>query len=259
MKNLKKTVSLSIMVCFCVIFSTVAHAHKLWINATHYYPEIFSHPQYAPEPRAKTVIYFGWGHKLPVSDIFSDKYLGDFYLLETDGSKTQLTPGPGGFMATELRMKKEGGRIIAASVKPGFHGSVEGKTDFHKMRYEMYAKALISVGSGNEEVFLKPIDQRFEIVPMKNPKDLAPGDWFEFKVLLDGKPAEGAEIFASPYAKPLVTIVDNLNYKKTGKIRIVDSCGPWIITAKLELPAPDEFKDKCESLYFVSTLTFEVR
>ncbi|BBO81934.1 hypothetical protein DSCO28_25000 [Desulfosarcina ovata subsp. sediminis] len=258
MKRMKQTMAIIVLVGICICLSTTVNAHKLWLNATDYYPEIFSHPKYAPQPRAKTVIYFGWGHKLPVSDLFSDDYLDTLLMVDPTGNKTELEPGKGGFMATELLMKNEGGRVIAASVKPGFHGDVKGKKNFYEMRYEMYAKALIAVGSSNHDVFLKPIGQRFEIVPLQDPKDLKPGDWLTFNVLLDGKPARGVEISASPYAKPLLTVVDNLTYKETGKIKLMDCSGPWIVTAKLELPATAEFKDKCSKLYFISTLTFEV-
>ncbi|MGD9008783.1 MAG: DUF4198 domain-containing protein [Desulfobacteraceae bacterium] len=257
-KSTTKVAFFTTIIFFGIFFATSVCAHKLWLNATDYYPEIFSHPKYAPVPRAKTVIYFGWGHKLPVNDLFSNDYLDKLSLVEPDGSKKELKPGQGGFMATEISMQKEGVRIVTASVKPGFHGDVDGKEDFYELRYEMYAKALIAVGDATEDLYLKPVGQRFEIVPMQNPKDLKPGDQFEFKVLLDGKPAKGAEITASPYAKPSVTVVDNLKYKETAKIRIVDCYGPWIITAKLELPPTDEFKDKCAKLYFLSTLTFEV-
>lgn len=258
MNRIKKTLTIFLLVGICVCLSTTVHAHKLWLNATDYYPEIFAHPKFAPQPRAKTVVYFGWGHKLPVSELFSDEYLDTLFLIDPAGKKTKLTPGKGGFMATELNMKEEGGRIVAASVKPGFHGDVKGKKDFFEMRYEMYAKALIAVGSSGHDVFTKPIGQRFEIVPLQDPKDLKPGDWFTFNVLIDGRPARGAEISASPYAKPLVTVVDNMTYKETAKIKIMDSSGPWIVTAKLELPPTPEFKDKCSKLYFISTLTFEV-
>lgn len=257
-KSVTKFTSFTAIIFLCIFFSTSVSAHKLWLNATDYYPEIFSHPKYAPVPRAKTVIYFGWGHKLPVNDLFSDEHLNRLSLVEPDGSKKELKPGQGGFMATEISMQKEGGRIVTASVKPGFYGDVDSKKDFYELRYEMYAKALIAVGDVTNDLYLKPVGQRFEIVPLQNPKDLKPGDRFEFKVLLDGKPAKGAEITASPYAKPAVTVVDNLKHKDTAKIRIVDCYGPWIITAKLELPPTDEFKDKCAKLYFLSTLTFEV-
>lgn len=258
MKHIKKIAEISIIICICVLCGTSADAHKLWLNATDHYPAIFSHPKYAPVPRAKTVIYFGWGHKLPVNDLMNDDYLDDFFMIKPDGAKEKLTPGPGGFKATEIMMKKEGGRIVAASVKPGFHGDVEGKKDFYEMRYEMYAKVLVGVGTVQDDIYLKPVGQRFEIVPLQRPENLKPGDFFEFKVLLDGKPAKGVEISASPYAKPDITIVDNLSYKEAGKVRIVDAYGPWIITAKLELPPTEEFKNKCQKLYFLSTLTFAV-
>ena len=258
MKSIRNLWKLVIIASVCIFFSTPAFGHTLWLNATFHYPEIFSHPKFAPEPRAKTVIYFGWGHKVPANDLFDLKYLGDFFLIEPDGGKTQLKPGDGGFKATELTLKKEGGRIIAASVKPGFHGNVEGKEDFYKMRYEMYAKTMISVGKAADDFFMKPTGHRFEIIPMQNPQTLKPGDWLEIQVLLDGKPAKGVEITAFSYAKPWSCAVANLSYKQTAKLRIADSHGPWIINAKLELPPTDEFKDKCETMYFVSTLTFEV-
>ncbi len=103
----------------------------------------FSHPKYAPVPRAKTVVYFGWGHRYPVADFLSDKYLGDFFLIKPDGSKEKLTPGEGGFRAVEIKEKKEGGMIVAATITPGFYGEIKKKKDFYKLRYAQYAKALI--------------------------------------------------------------------------------------------------------------------
>ncbi|WP_419658665.1 Nickel transport complex protein, NikM subunit [Desulfosarcina variabilis str. Montpellier] len=257
-KEMSKAVILIIVSCLCLILAPSAFAHKLWINTTDYYPELFSHPKYAPVPQAKIMVYFGWGHKLPVSDAFSADYFNGLNMIEPDGKKKELKPGTGAFMATEVIMKDEGARIFAASVKPGFYGDVKGKKNFYKMRYEMYAKTLVAVGNASSDAFSKPVGQRFEIVPLQNPHDLKAGDWIAFKVLLDGKPAKGAEISASPYAKPEVTVVDNLSNKKEAKIRVVDYTGPWIVTAKLELPASEEFKEKCEKLHFVSTLTFSV-
>jgi hypothetical protein len=158
LKSLKKFALLTTAAIFIsIFFASSVNAHKLWLNATEYYPEIFSHPKYAPVPRAKTVIYFGWGHKLPVCDVFGSDYLDKLYLVEPDGTKEELKPGQGGFMATELNMQKEGERIVTASVKPGFHGDVAGKKDFYELRYEMYAKALISVGDDKSNLYLKPV------------------------------------------------------------------------------------------------------
>lgn len=258
MKKVDGLIRIMLISIGIMVFAASVGAHQLWLNATEYYPEIFSHPKYAPEPRAKTVVYFGWGHGIPVADLYDMSYFNDFFMVEPDGKKKAVKPGAGGFMATEIQMKKEGPRIFGASIKPGFYGEVDGKKDFYQMRYEMYAKALIGVGNLSRDAFTKPIGQRFEIVPLQNPQYLKPGDWFEFKVLLDGKPAKGVKISASPYRKPEITVLDNLSYKETGKIRIIDTYGTWIITAKLELPVTKEYSKKCEKLSFTSTMTFEV-
>ncbi len=130
MQSFKKIFQIGLVFVFCLGFSTTVSAHALWLNATDYSPRIFSHPKYAPEPQAKTVVYFGWGHKYPLGDFLDDKYLGDFFLIKPDGSKKKLTPGEGGFRAAEIKMKKKGGRIVAATIKPGFYGEVKGKKRF---------------------------------------------------------------------------------------------------------------------------------
>ena len=105
-----------------------------------------------------------------------------------------MAPGEAGFRATEIKMKKEGGRIVAATIKPDFYGEVKGKKDFYKLRYAQYAKALINVGKVSSDAFLKTIGHKFEIIPLMNPNELQSEDYFKFKVLFDGKPAKRVEI-----------------------------------------------------------------
>jgi hypothetical protein len=71
---------------FSLILASVAGAHTMWINLTDYTPKIWSHPKYAPTPRAKTVAYFGWGDRYPVADLLSEKYLGCVFLFQPDGT-----------------------------------------------------------------------------------------------------------------------------------------------------------------------------
>lgn len=259
MKNFKRLFQIVLVLCFCLCLSTVAYAHTMWLNVTDYSPKIFSHPKYAPVPRAKTVVYFGWGHRYPVADFLSDKYLGDFFLIKPDGSKEKLTPGEGGFRAVEIKEKKEGGMIVAATITPGFYGEIKKKKDFYKLRYAQYAKALINVGKVSGNPFSKPVGHRLEIIPLKNPNELKLEEWFEFKVLFDGKPAKRVKIRAcslfSFAGKSFTTSTDN-NGK--AKIRILDYCGPWIVKATMQLPPTKEFKDKCKELSYTATLTFAV-
>ena len=259
MKSVKSVFQIVLVLGFCLSFSTIAFAHALWLNVTDYSPKIFSHPKYAPEPRAKTVVYFGWGHKYPVCEFLDDKYLGDFFLIKPDGNKEKLTPGEGGFRATEIKMKKEGGRIVAATITPGFYGEIKGKKDFYKLRYAQYAKALISVGKVPEDTFSRPVGHKFEIIPLTNPDGLQLGDWFKFKVLFDGKPAERVEINAcslfSCTGESFQLRTDN---DGEATVRILNHYGPWIIKAKLTQPASEEFKNKCKESSYTATLTFGV-
>ena len=259
MKNIKKFFQMVLVLGFCFSLSTSAYAHTMWLNVTDYSPKIFSHPKYAPEPRAKTVVYFGWGHRYPVADPLSDKYLGDFSLIKPDGAKEKLTPGEGGFRATVIKTKKEGGLIVAATIKPGFYGEVEGKKDFYKLHYAQYAKALINVGEVSGNPFSTPVGHRLEIIPLKNPNQLRLGDWFEFKVLFDGKPARRAEICAcslfSSTGESIITRTDN---KGEGRTRVLHYYGPWIIKAEIKLPPTKEMQDRCKELHYTATLTFAV-
>lgn len=259
MKIVKRVFQVVMVLGFCLSFATIASAHALWLNVTDYSPKIFSHPKYAPEPRAKTVVYFGWGHNYPVADFLGDKYLGDFFLIKPDGNKEKLTSGEGGFRATEIKMKKEGARIVAATIKPGFYGEVKGKKDFYKLRYAQYAKALISVGKVSDDAFLRPVGHKFEIIPLTNPDKLQLGDWFKFKVLFDGKPAGRVEINAcSLFSSTGESFQVRTNNKGEAEVRILHHYGPWIIKAKLSQPPTEELKNKCKEFSYTSTLTFAV-
>ncbi len=259
MINLKRFLQVVFVLAFCFCFSGIVSAHTMWLNVTDYNPKIFSHPKYAPKPRAKSVIYFGWGHKYPVDGFFGDKYLGDFFLIKTDGSKKVLEPGKGGFKAVEIIMKKEGGYIAAATVKPAFAGYVKGKKDFFERRYAQYAKAIINTGEVLGNPFSKPIGHKLEIIPLVNPGKLKLGDWFEFKVLLDGKSAKRVKVHAcSLFSFTGESFDVSTDNNGKAKIRVLHYYGPWMVKAVMKLPPSGEFKNKCQELSYTATITFAV-
>lgn len=255
----KKLLTVGLVLGLWLIFASGASAHTMWINLTDYSPKIWSHPKYAPTPRAKTVAYFGWGHRYPVADFLSDKYLGSFFLIKPDGARQELTPGQGGFRATELIMKKDGGWIVGATIKPGFYGEVKGKADFYKMRYAQYGKALINVGEVPGNPFSTPVGHVLEIIPLTNPNALEIGNEFSVRVLFEGKPAPNVEIQAtSLYSFTKKNITTSTNDKGEAGIDISDHRGPWIVKAVVSIPPPPEMKDKCQKLLYIATLTFAV-
>ena len=259
MKRLKSVFQILLVLGLCFGISSIAFSHALWVNVTDYSPEIFSHPKYAPKPRAKTVAYFGWGHRYPVADFLDEKHLGDFFLVRPDGTREDLTAGNGGFRATEIKRYNEGARIVAATIKPGFHGEVEGKKDFYRIHYAQYAKALISVGEVPANAFSRAVGHRFEIIPLANPNQLQLGDWFAFKVLFDGKPAKRLEVSAcSLFSCTGDSFEVRTDNEGQAKVRILHYYGPWIVKATLTQPPTEELKNKCQELSYTATLTFEV-
>ncbi|MCK4422670.1 MAG: DUF4198 domain-containing protein [Candidatus Omnitrophica bacterium] len=253
---------------FCVCLLESVSAHTMWLNVTKYSPKMYkpregTPAKYTREPGARSTVYFGWGHEYPVEGFLTDKHLGELVLVSPKGEKEKLTPGEGGFRATQIKMKKEGGWIAAATIKPGFYGKVESKPEakgeFWKMRYAQCAKALINAGEVSGNPFLKPVGHEIEIIPLKNPNQLKLGDWFPFKVLFDGKPAKRAEIHAaSLFSSTDESFTAHTNNNGEAKIRLLHY-GPWIVKAKLQLPPTEEFKDKCKELRYTATLTFEAR
>jgi len=260
MKNIKRFFQIGLVLGFCLCLSSISSAHTMWLNVTDHSPKIWSHPKYAPKPRAKTVVYFGWGHRYPVADFLSDKYLGDFFIIRPDGGRENLTPGEGGFRATEIKMKKDGGWIAGATIKPGFYGEVEGKKDFYKLRYAQYGKALINVGKVSGNPFSEPVGHKLEIIPLMNPNELKLGDRFPIRVLFEGKPAPNTKIHGcSLFSFTDKSFTTFTNSKGEAKINILDYHGPWIVKAGMKMPPPKELKDKCQELNYTSTLTFAVQ
>ena len=264
----KKYLGLSLLVCFCLCFSTISFAHTIWLNASDYSPEIY------PRFGAKTKIFFGWGHKYPVDDFLSQESLDDFSLIRPNGDKEKLNPNPGGFLATSVSFKGPGTYLVCAKLKPGFYTMYREKGRIHhkvgpktglkgiilSLYYEEYAKALINVGEGSGDSFKRPVGHGLEIVPLKNPSRLKTGDFLPVQVLFKGKPAMYCKVFATYSgfsSKCDFAYTTTTNGKGEAKIRIIHH-GPWLVKTAKKLPATSELKDKCNELSYSGTLTFEV-
>lgn len=265
MKKIAKLLA-ALVVGTCLVAGS-ASAHQLWLNMTDYTPALWQHPKYAPVPRAKTVVFFGWGHSYPMADFISDHILAGLERIEPDGTRVKMEIPKEGFRAIRIDMDTPGARVFASSVNPAYYGPVEGKEDFYEIYYEQYAKALVSVlpektfpldGPG-ENPFIKPIGQKVEIVPQTNPNRLQPGDTLEVQVLLEGKPAKDYNITATslyaPNAEPQKAVTDG-NGKAS--LKIGQFYGPWIVVASHTFPATGEFAKKCNNFHYTATMTFAV-
>lgn len=242
-----------------ILLSAPVQAHELWINMTEYAPKLFQHPKYAPTPQAKIVAYFGWGHKYPVKDMLGKELLDTMTQIEPNGKKKEITVGETGFRAVGIKMESEGPRVFTAQVHPGFYQEVEGQKDFYNMRYEMYAKALVSVGEAKKNDFTKAVGQRVEIVPAANPNILKIGEKLTVQVLFDGKPAKDFNLKAIP----MFAMGEGIEKTKTdgkGKATVaINHAGPWLIAASNMEPATGKFAKQCKNFFYLSTMTFGVQ
>jgi uncharacterized GH25 family protein len=269
MERMKKCFVWSLFVGICLLISATVSAHTIWINASGYSSEVY------PEYGAKTNLYFGYGHHYPVDDFLPQEQLEEFYFVcPRCGKHRNLTPNPGGFLATEVRFKKPGSYIVAAKLKPGFYTMYFDKGKIHhklgtkekikgvilSLYYEQYTKSLINVGEKDLINFDKPVGHKLEIIPLKNPKDLKKGDFLPLKVLFNGKPARFCKVqgtYSGFSTDDDFAYVTSTNSQGIAKIRIIH-WGPWLVKTEQILPPTEELKNKCNQLHYTATLTFAI-
>ncbi len=269
MKN--KWLFVFLVVALGSCFSNYGYTHTLWLNVSDFSPQIPS-----PEYGAETKVYFGYGHHYPVDDFLPQEELEEFSLITPAGEKENLTPNQGGFLATVVRCKQEGGYIVSTIKKPGFYTMYVEKGKIHhnpglktgikqvilSHYYEQYAKALINVGKPVDDAFLNPVGHKLEIIPLKNPGNLkgCGGHFLPVKVLFEGEPARFCQVLAT-YSG--FSTNDDFAYATTtdsqgiARIRLINR-GYWLVKVNIKLPASEKLKDKCNELSYTATLTFEI-
>lgn len=119
------------------------------------------------------------------------------------------------------------------------------------LKSRKYAKVLLD----QCEAFSKPVGLAFEIVPEKDPLSVKPGQALPLRVLLDGKPLEGAVIKTSDAGH---SSSDGLKTDKDGKANVmISKPGPQLINASYKSPLKDD--PDADNLSLSSSLTFETK
>ncbi|MFH1672205.1 MAG: DUF4198 domain-containing protein [Pseudomonadota bacterium] len=181
-KNVFKR-SLVVFWAFACLFaySGLVEAHDLWLNIDNHYPEA------GGKTNAKVV----FGHNFPYYDILiSNEDLSEFCYLSPAGKKINITKTweeikgesygrPAGARGGSITLGQKGTYIVAASRKR--------KGDKEHVASEKYAKSIITVGEGSENIS-QTFGHRIEIVPLKNPSEVKAGESFSVKILFEGKP-----------------------------------------------------------------------
>jgi nickel transport protein len=133
--------------------------------------------------------------------------------------------------------------------KPMTKRQAEGKfTVVDSMKGRFYTKAILA----SCEDFSKPLGMVCEMIPGKNPSELKQGDEFPVRVLMNGKPLEGAEITYRDitYASPKAPKTD-----KDGRASIpIGASGLHIVGAWIKEPLKDD--PDADSLFVYTGLTW---
>lgn len=161
-----------------VFFSAhLAGAHDLWLNVdTHY-----------PEAGGKTTAKVVFGHNFPYYDILIARdSLADFSYLCPDGqirkvenTREDKKGEKSGALAGDILCNQKGTYVVTASRRV--------KGDREHVPSEKYGKAVLVAEKGND-VVSRPFGHRIEIIPLKNPSEVKPGETMPVQVLFEGKP-----------------------------------------------------------------------
>ncbi|MEK6676253.1 MAG: DUF4198 domain-containing protein [Planctomycetota bacterium] len=122
--------------------------------------------------------------------------------------------------------------------------------------YSRCAKALLQVGEGAGTGFDRRLDFTLELVPLRNPKTVKPGqDELPVVLLYQGKPLAGAMVMAMAQADPAA--VSNAKTDSEGKASFkLSKGGVWMIKVIHMVRLPEGGEADWES--FWATLTFEI-
>ncbi len=260
--------AIALILCFLVSSAPVG-AHTLWLNVSNHYPDFYE------KFGAGTRVFTGWGHHYPVDGFLDFSSLAAYDLVGPNEKVRELTPNPGGLLATDVRMPDPGAYYVSAVKKPGFYTMYEADGRIrHKsgpksglenvvlsLYYEEYAKALIAAGPAETDTLKKPVGHNLEIIPLKNPKKLIIGDSLPVKVMFEGAPAKFVQVLGTYYgfsSEDDFAFATKTNSKGEAEIRILHQ-GHWMVKAWKKMPAGPEFKDRCNQMSYSATLTFGIK
>ncbi|MFH1116134.1 MAG: DUF4198 domain-containing protein [Pseudomonadota bacterium] len=115
-----------------------------------------------------------------------------------------------------------------------------------------YAKAILTPCA----TFAKPVGLALEIVPEKSPFDLKPGDSLPIRVLLDGKPLEGAPVRIGTAAYSAEKLTNKTDKDGRASVVIAES-GPQAINVFHKSPIKGD--PDADNLGLSASLTFDLK
>lgn len=255
--------SLSVVYLFSFFLTSVlptASAHDFWVSVI--------------KPKDGLVrANIGYGHTFPDINTIADKRVHIFaplQLVTPDGVTILDQVGENYAYQKKMNLTK-GSYIVTGLYQPTFWSNGKDgwamtnriqRPDADSAReYSMCAKTILNVqGATDEEFITKPVGQRLEIVPLKNPAKVKVEEKLPLQVLCDGKPVKTTAVeatFAGFSDKEYQYKAFSGRTDLKGIVQFIPlKHGYWIVNTKKELEHPD--KAKADGVTLLSTLTFKI-
>ena len=248
--------SLNVIFCiavftFAVCFTAPVHAHDTLLVMDNYQTSVNSTPG---------LKVFSAHNFLPPEDaaMGPDRLEEVFFItpsFERVAQNTKLSV-PGTYMCLAVPVNG-----FATKTPDGYQRGKNKKDVAHPIlcSYSMkYAKAIFTVGQAGGDAYAKPLGQEMEIVPLKDPATLNPGDTLPVKVLKEGAPAR-TYVYGTydGFSDKKDTFCYTTRTDKQGiaEIKLIHQ-GTWVLIAKIEEPFSDSAV--CDTQRWAATLTFHV-
>lgn len=239
MKENRKRLSLFILlVTVCLTFyANQVLAHDLWLNIDNHYPQVGD--------KSKVKVIFG--HNFPYYDILlKQSELAEFSYFSPTGEKKEIIKTwedkqgeKAGALVGEISIDQEGTYVVSAYRKK--------KGDKEHVASEKYGKSILIAGKGNANIS-RPFGHRIEIIPLKNPQEIKPGDSLPVKILFEGKPLSTFlyATYAGYYSEDEpFPVVSKSNEQGEALIKISQP-GIWMVVGNYKVD-------------FSASLTFEIK
>ena len=271
MRHITRIAPCAVAVAALLTCAASAPAHDWYIQSVDYL---------LPGPGA-TVLFQGWGHKLPLDDAIAGEKIASLRLIAPDGSATTLTVAPErGFHVTPVELSAPGIYTVAGESNPGYYniyadidGKVRHSTDaldelkdaarvMMSVRAYQFPKTYLAVGDTDDASTPQPVGAKLEIVPVQAPGTLHAGDRLELSILFEGRPVPDGTEFDATYMGFSTEMEDYLYTGRTttgGRGHIDLACaGVWYIRTHFTQPAGGEWQGKCRELMYNATLALSV-
>jgi uncharacterized GH25 family protein len=251
---MKKMMMFMASVIIATFAASHVSAHMLWLNAN----------KYAPKTGETVYIEIGFGHQYPREELVKPGRMEAVYAIAPDGEKIDLEKVFPSFY--KFTPKSKGTYLIMGAFKSGFVSkTTDGRIMGNKKTLEnvvscfafrMTASALINCGGSGGDTEIQS-DEDLQIVAMKNPEDLKPGDSLPVKVLFKNEPLADAEIKATcqlcETGKDSHWVHETKSDSKgMANIRL-STGGPWVFFVSHKIPYSDP--EICDDQSYRTSLT----